>query len=209
MSKSRLEIEVNVCNGCIRKVSALTGALQKNAADSTESLPHLSHARKSGRASAWVWPSLQSLLCAAQWARGNITWDLEDQTLSQGCRYPAVALGSGMHILSFWIHLQNIRQCITVMLDYQNCNACLSVKIFLSTSVLSYAGVTASQTNTKVFRKWSEMGSHGFRAELCKHGGSDCSNTERVGVGFVASNSCFIKEFASCDQGAALSFFVT
>lgn len=97
--------------------------------------------------------------------------DLEDQTLSQGCRYPAVALGSGMHLLPFWIHLQNIRQRITVILDYQNGNACLSVKILLSTSVLSYAGVTASQTNTKVFRKWSETGGHGFRADLCKHGG--------------------------------------
>lgn len=45
MSKSKLEIEVNICSCCIRKVSAPTGALQKNAADSTESLPHLNHGR--------------------------------------------------------------------------------------------------------------------------------------------------------------------
>lgn len=42
MSKSKLEIEVNICSCCIRKVSAPTGALQKNAADSTNRIPSTS-----------------------------------------------------------------------------------------------------------------------------------------------------------------------
>lgn len=56
---------------------------------------------KSGRASAWVWRSLQNCSGLLSEHLGEYHMrDLEDQTLGQGC-YPAVALGSGMHLLSF------------------------------------------------------------------------------------------------------------